>query len=124
MARLATKDEIAACRQATKLKPDYVEAWVNLGSAYFKAGKRDEAIAAYRRAIKINPDFAEAWKNLSVAYKQAGKAEESAAAFERARQLDPESVQVAGDIIPPPQSDSFSDYAAQLVRYCPQQHSP
>jgi len=41
---------------STKSKPDYVEAWVNLGAAQDANGHGAEARGAYRRALAIRPN--------------------------------------------------------------------
>src|SRR3712207_8579974 len=45
--------------EAIKLKPDYGEAYSNLGIALQQKGDTDGAIAAFRRAITLNPADAE-----------------------------------------------------------------
>ena len=50
--------------EAIRIKPDYAEAYSNLGNALKERGSLDEAVAAYREAIRIKPDFAEAHSNL------------------------------------------------------------
>ena len=52
------------CSQALKLKPDYPEAYLNMGNALRELGSLAEAIAAYRRAIELRPTYAEALAQL------------------------------------------------------------
>ncbi len=54
------EEEIEACKQAIRIKPDYAEAHINLGVAYVELSMNKEAIEAYKQAIRINPDNAEA----------------------------------------------------------------
>ncbi|MBD29307.1 MAG: hypothetical protein CMO38_08665, partial [Verrucomicrobiaceae bacterium] len=53
-----------------ELKPEYAEAYNNLGNAFNSLGKHEEAIATYNKAIKLRPDYAEAYsnRNLSLNY--------------------------------------------------------
>jgi tetratricopeptide (TPR) repeat protein len=55
---------IAAFRQAIAIKPDYPEAYYNLGIALSRQGKTDDAAAAYRKAASLRPDYGEAYENL------------------------------------------------------------
>ncbi|OGT03402.1 MAG: hypothetical protein A2Z65_07845 [Gallionellales bacterium RIFCSPLOWO2_02_58_13] len=55
-------------RQALKIKPDFVEAYSNLGNALRDLGQFDDAVASYRRALAIKPDYAEAYSNLLFLY--------------------------------------------------------
>ncbi len=47
------------------VKPDCVDALVNLGNLLHRQGARREAAAHYRRALSLNPDHAEANYNLA-----------------------------------------------------------
>ena len=47
-------------KKAIELKPDYAEAYNNLGVTLKKLGKFTEAIDSYKQAIKLKPDYTEA----------------------------------------------------------------
>ena len=47
--------------KAIRINPDYAEAHCNLGLAFCKFGRYQDAVEAYKQAIRINPDFAEAY---------------------------------------------------------------
>jgi protein O-GlcNAc transferase len=91
---VAKLDEaIAAYRRAIGIKPDYTEAYCDLGLALTRQGKLDEAVAAYRRAIGIKPDYAEANCNLGIALDMQGKLDEAIAAYRRAIEIKPDIAQ-------------------------------
>jgi hypothetical protein len=48
-------------------------AYNNLGSAYHKLGRYQEAIESYKQAIRTNPDYAFAYVNLGSAYHNLGR---------------------------------------------------
>ena len=84
-------DEAVACyRRALELKPDYAEAYNNLGIVLKEQGKLDEAIACFRRALELKPDYAEAHSNLGSALKDQGKLDEAVACYRRALELRPD----------------------------------
>jgi len=56
---------VASYSKALRIKPDYAEAYGNLGNALIALGKHEQAIASYTKALQINPDYAEAHNNLS-----------------------------------------------------------
>lgn len=55
--------------KALEFKPDYVEAYNNICSAYNNLGQWDKAIEAGEKALSINPDFSLAKTNLELAKK-------------------------------------------------------
>ena len=48
-----------AYNKALAIKPDYAEAYYNMGNALKEQGKLEEAIEAYNKALAIKPDYAE-----------------------------------------------------------------
>ena len=60
-------ESIAASRRALDLRPDYPEAWNNIGAAYNKLGRYEEAAAACEQALRYKPDFELARNNLQYA---------------------------------------------------------
>ena len=63
-------DCIAASRAALALRPNYAEAWNNIGAAYNQLGQFKEAAAACERALQARPDFELARNNLAYARAQ------------------------------------------------------
>ncbi|SFB78804.1 TPR repeat-containing protein [Flexibacter flexilis DSM 6793] len=73
----------SAYKSAIKLKPDYHEAFNNLGNALVNLGKSKsgkeaeglygQAITQYEKAIKLKPDYHEAFNNLGSALGNLGK---------------------------------------------------
>jgi tetratricopeptide (TPR) repeat protein len=59
---------LADCGKAVELKPNWAEAYYNLGLLY---GEKDEAglaISAYEKAIELKPNYAEAFLNRGLIY--------------------------------------------------------
>ena len=52
---------------AIKIKPDYANAYNNLGAVMFNAKMTEEAIDYFKEAIRIRPGFTAAQKNLETA---------------------------------------------------------
>ena len=61
---------ISCFEKALSIKPNYVEAHYNLGSANHKLGQLDLAVRSYKKVVEIEPEFALLHKNriLSVIY--------------------------------------------------------
>ena len=64
-------------KKALVIKPDYADAFCNIGIVQKKIGELDDSILSYRKAIKINPLHAVAYYNLGDALKYQGKLEEA-----------------------------------------------
>ena len=67
---------IDSYKQALKIKPDYAEAYNNIGNVLKDQGDLEAAIDSYKQAININPDYAEAYYNLSLLHLLRGNLDE------------------------------------------------
>jgi tetratricopeptide (TPR) repeat protein len=59
-----------AAQTAANLKPDYTEAWNNIGAAYAALHIWDQAILADQNALRLKPDYQLARNNLAWAVEQ------------------------------------------------------
>jgi Flp pilus assembly protein TadD len=66
------------------IDPSCVEAHYNLGMAWARQNRLDEAIPEYEQTLKIDPDCAEAHANLGVALQLRGRIGDAAAHFQKA----------------------------------------
>jgi adenylate cyclase len=87
---------IRLCVRATKLDPNYAQAWALMAVGYYKldqlqSGRLDEGMAAADRALALEPGLAEAHAVKAQILLQAGDADASAAEVAIALKLDPES---------------------------------
>jgi arylsulfatase A-like enzyme/Tfp pilus assembly protein PilF len=81
--------------------PEVIDAWFNLGNAYYREGRFEEAIAQFRRALELKPDYDLALINMANAYRSLGKDEEALAGYEHYLRVDPKNAWVhyqAGEI--------------------------
>lgn len=60
------RDAITPLQQATRLDPQIVDNWVNLGSAYWALNQYIEAEQAYRKAASLSPNDADLRKTLTL----------------------------------------------------------
>jgi tetratricopeptide (TPR) repeat protein len=81
---------IDAYKNALSIKPDYVEAFYNMGNALREHGKLEEAIKAYNNALAIKPDHAEAYNNMGNALNKQGKFKEAIKAYKNALAIKPD----------------------------------
>ena len=86
---------ITEYRKLLALRPDHVEAKVNLGAALAHVGQFDEAIATYRSALPSLKDKKPVLLNLGLAYYKKGDLANAREQFATLHQLEPSNVQVA-----------------------------
>ena len=89
-ARIGNLDlAINAFQKVINIKPDYAEAYNNLGNPLTGQGKLDEAIAYYQKALSLKPDYSEAYNNMGIALHYQGKFIEAISSYQKALSLKP-----------------------------------
>ena len=66
--RNSLREAIEEYKKAIRLKPDYFEAYANLGSAYYKVGNYSDAADAYTQAVKLKQDEVSIYNKLGTLY--------------------------------------------------------
>jgi tetratricopeptide (TPR) repeat protein len=77
-----------AFRQAVALRPDFADAWNELGYALRHQRRYAESIRAYDEALRLRPDFPEALEYLGEAYVDMKRLDDARRVLERLRPLD------------------------------------
>ena len=92
---------VDAYKKAVELRPHEPDAHRNLGDAYRRLGRRQDARAAYRAAVglaeaelKVNPTSADTLASLGVYLAKAGDIDGARERIERATTLAPQDIQV------------------------------
>jgi protein O-mannosyl-transferase len=67
-------------------------AYLNLGSALEKQGRKAEAMADYRKALAINPNRADTYNNIGDLLDETGHPHEALAEYKKALQLNPNAM--------------------------------
>jgi predicted TPR repeat methyltransferase len=88
-------EAIKFMESALSADPEYVDAWSNLGIAYFHKRDLQRAESCSRKAIELAPGFANAWANLGMTLRARGAVEEALTAWRRALELQPSLHNVA-----------------------------
>ena len=81
---------IDSYKQALKIKPDYAEAYYNMGVALNDKGNPKAAIESYKQALKIKPDYAEAYNNIGNVLKDQGDLEAAIDSYKQAININPD----------------------------------
>jgi len=82
---------IPLLERSAELNRNYSPAWVNLGYAYRRAARIDDARQALRKAIEIKPDDRDAWLNLACCFINEGAAAEGEPVARKAVEMAPEN---------------------------------
>jgi tetratricopeptide (TPR) repeat protein len=69
------RDPLHALAMAVQCAPDDAAAHLNLGNAFARLGRLDEAAGSYRRALDADPEFADAHNNLGELWLERGRAD-------------------------------------------------
>jgi len=82
------EEALASCRTAVGLKAN-ATTWGNLGLAFNKAKRNDEALKCFEAAVGLSPESAEAHSNLGVGFIALRRFDEAVSVLERAVALNP-----------------------------------
>ena len=93
-----TSEAIQSYQQAIKQKPDYAEAYNNLGIAFKYQYRLDEAITCYQAALKYRPDYAIACNNMANALRDQGNLAEAERLYLEALKLKPDFAEVFNNL--------------------------
>jgi len=72
------KEAAASYAKAIEIKPNFPEAYANLGSIFAQQQQWQRGISAYKKAISIKPDFTGAYRNLAKIFQAINKPAEAA----------------------------------------------
>ena len=81
---------IDSYKKALKIKPDYAEAYNNLGNAFRAKIELDAALESYKQAIKIRPAYADAHFNRGNVLRDRGNWKAAIDSYEQAIQIKPD----------------------------------
>jgi tetratricopeptide (TPR) repeat protein len=79
---------IDAYRRSLRLRPDCIEAWINLGRVHAEHGEGEAATECFSTALKLDPRDATAVYNLGVVAQDAGREQDAIFLYTRALELD------------------------------------
>jgi len=90
---------VKSFEKALDIKPDYVDAYNNLGITFMELGQHEAAVECYEKVLSIIPDFAEAYSNRGHILIDLKRLDEALASYERAIVLNPELDFILGSVL-------------------------
>jgi predicted O-linked N-acetylglucosamine transferase (SPINDLY family) len=90
VSRGAAAEATIVCRRAVSIRPDYLDAHLNLIAALEATGALDEAADAYRQAIPLAPARADLWNNFGAILDRQGRTTQAVLAFREATKVKPD----------------------------------
>jgi cytochrome c-type biogenesis protein CcmH/NrfG len=85
--------QIASLQSVVARDPKNVQAWVQLGNAYFDTGQPQKSVEAYDRALELRPNDPDVLTDQGVMYRALGRYDKAIANFEKANRANPSHVQ-------------------------------
>ncbi len=79
---------IDAYRRSLRLRPDCIEAWINLGRLHAEGAQGEAATECFSTALRLDPKDATAVYNLGVVAQDAGREQDAIFLYTRALELD------------------------------------
>jgi tetratricopeptide (TPR) repeat protein len=79
-----------AYKRTIELRPDFQEAYYDLGVIAQNAGRYGEAVSEYQRCISLDANYWPAWNNLGNTWASLGEQERAVQAFETTLRLNPD----------------------------------
>ncbi|NOX36894.1 MAG: tetratricopeptide repeat protein [Calditrichaeota bacterium] len=76
-------------KKALAIDSNYVDAWNNLGVAYYYYGYVDSAIICFKKALALNPDHPEVHNNIAFILDASGRYEDAISHYQKAIKLRP-----------------------------------
>jgi tetratricopeptide (TPR) repeat protein len=80
---------VADLEEATRLDPEYVDAFKYLGAAYGSTGKYNQAVGAFKVAEQLSPQDPRIHYNIAQAHEAAGNPAEAEYEYGKALEVDP-----------------------------------
>ncbi len=91
--------QIRNYRRILKIDSNYVDAWNNLGVAYYYFGNVDSAVYCIKKALDKNPDYAPAHNNAAYILDGLGKYNEAIAYYQKAIKLRPNYIVAMANLV-------------------------
>ncbi|MBI3898547.1 MAG: tetratricopeptide repeat protein [Gammaproteobacteria bacterium] len=92
-------EALAVYKKVVALKPDYAEAYNNMGLALQQQGKLDESAACYGNSIMHKPEVASTHYNLGNLLQDQGRPDEAIASYRKALALKPDYVEAFSNLL-------------------------
>jgi tetratricopeptide (TPR) repeat protein len=96
--KVSRREAIRAYRQAIRLNPRYLDAFINLGNVLKDLGSASEAKEAYQQALVLDPSHADTHNNLGVMLKEEGRLKEAIESYRRALQRKPTHIEALNNL--------------------------
>jgi tetratricopeptide (TPR) repeat protein len=90
LTNMRNDEALAHVMEALRLKPDYVEAHVNLGTIFRRTGKAAESESEYMTALTLQPESVDAHSGYGALLLSQGRKNEALREFEKVVELSPQ----------------------------------
>jgi tetratricopeptide (TPR) repeat protein len=89
---------IAQYEKTIELRPDYAEAYYDLGNCHLQQGNPEKAVKQYEEALKLSPHLVEARNNLATILCQKGEIDRAISELEEAIRIQPDNIDALNNL--------------------------
>jgi tetratricopeptide (TPR) repeat protein len=82
---------IKCYKKATELKPNFIEAWNNLGLSYTFTGEYKQSIKCYEEALKFQKEDVALYENLAFSYSSLDDYDNAIIYYQNTLKIDPDN---------------------------------
>jgi cytochrome c-type biogenesis protein CcmH/NrfG len=85
----AQASRILELERQTRNNPDNIQAWQQLGNAYYDTNRPENAIVAYNKSLALDASNANVWTDLGTMYRRAGQYQKAIESYNSALKINP-----------------------------------
>jgi len=89
---------VKSFEKAITIKPDFADAYYNLGLTLQELNQLDVAIKHYEEALVIEPNYAKAHNNLGIIHKELGKMDDAVKSYEQVLSIQPDNAEAHNNL--------------------------
>ena len=84
---------------ALEIKPNYVEAYNNIGKLLSDQNKFEESLINYKKAIQVNPNYEKSYNNLGNLFNNLGNFDEATENYKKAINIKPDYAKAYSNLL-------------------------
>ena len=92
-------DALKNYKRATEIRPDYAEAYNNIGKLFSDQSKFEQSLSNYQKAIQVKPNYEKSYNNLGNLLNNLGNFDEATEAYKKAINIKPDYAKAYSNLL-------------------------